>query len=221
MLDLSSNYCAHLRISGEYEELQKVVLEFYNKWKPKALIGGYEEKENNHHCHVHIEFTEEQMKYQETSKGKTARSEFFKKHGFSGKYNYSKVTKTALQNIKYVIKDDEIFIYHNVTEAQIEELKQMVVKVQESMKKDARHKLLEAFNEHVEKLKTEEQINKCKLGASLANLAEWIGNYYIDVYDKEPPLSHIKGYTLYIARKQQHFQYVELQANSFYSSMFK
>ncbi len=65
--------------------------------------------------------------YQNTNAGKTARAAFFRKHNLVGLYNFQQMEKTAVENIQYCIKDDDIIYKHNCDDAQIEEIRQMVI----------------------------------------------------------------------------------------------
>lgn len=223
MFDLESKYCFHLRITGTREKCIEAVTAFKNKWCPMAAITGFEKSQKEvEHCHTHIQFDYAQHEYHMASKGKTARSEFFKKLDLSGKYNFDKVVKMPIDNLKYCLKDDDIIYQHNVNAEQLQQIKNMVIEVKESMKMETRDKLLNLYKEHLKTMKdflskfddpgftngirnpvkyTAEDVSRRLDIQELSYIARFIHNVYINQWSKEPPLSHLKGYVLYIAEK--------------------
>lgn len=229
MFNLESKTCFHLRITASSEKSKEVMMIFIAKYKPKSCITGHEtSKEGVEHSHTHLEFDDAGYQYHISDKGKTSRSSFFKKLELAGLYNFQKVEKTALQNIQYCIKDDHIIFGLNMNQPQIEEIKKMVVEIQKSMKMEQRNKLLEAFREahkHISRtiLKAigpldDGFIEVCnpEYPSKLHEIAEWIHWHYIDVYDKPPPIIHMREYVLWIASKQ-----CNMDTKSYYFNMFK
>ncbi len=104
-------------------------------------------KEGVHHSHSHIEFNKKEFDCQISNNGESSRSSFFKNENLSGLFNFQQLNKTPVDNIKYCIKEDDIIYELHTDEAQLDEIKQMVLAVQKSMKMEQRDKLLEAFIE--------------------------------------------------------------------------
>lgn len=202
----------HLRITIEREEADKILNQYVNKFKPTTYVFSYEEVEDNHHIHGHLE-------YEVIPKRQTI-SDFFKRHNLSGCYYHKEIDKDPINNLLYVLKDLDV-IDHNLEEERYNTLIEATKRINEDKKKQARHKLLEIIeadlkpfferepkqkeNETMDEL--EEYIEARTQWATecpymqLSDIADRIMTIYIDVYDKEPPLAHMRGYVLYIAQK--------------------
>lgn len=228
MFNLESKHCFHLRITAKKELCKEILLAFIGKYKALAAVTGFEtSKEGVEHSHTHLEMTSAEYEYHISDKGKTARSAFFKKHNLAGLYNFQKLDTTPLQNIQYCIKDDDIIFGLNMDKAQLEEIKKMVVKIQQNMKMEMRNKLLEAFREahkdiprmihkDIGGLDDAIEIINPEYPNKLHEIAEWIHWHYIDVYDKPPPIIHMREYVLWIASKQ-----CNMDTKAYYFNMFK
>lgn len=226
MFNLESKTCFHLRITAPEVVCKEVMMEFHQKFKPKSSIVAFEtSKQEVEHSHAHLEMSQSEYEYHISDKGKTARSAFFKKHNLVGKYNFQKLDSTALQNIQYCIKDDNIILELNVDSEQLQQIKNMVVAIQKNMKMDQRNKLLEAFIEthkHIPKivkftnsLDEIEDILNPEFPHKLYEIAEWIHWYYINIYDKPPPIIHMREYVLWIASKE-----CKMDTKTYYFNMF-
>jgi uncharacterized protein (UPF0297 family) len=130
---------------------------------------------------------------------------------------------------------------------------QKTKEIEEDKKLDQRHKLLNAFTKSLESTiklidGTAAIINKMEYcprtdpahiksyeeaksnlrfhlnKITLSYISQFIHNVYINDYDKEPPLNHIRGYTLYIASKYRgHYKIEENlqnQVQNYYAKMF-
>jgi hypothetical protein len=231
MLDLSSNYCAHLRITGDKTQCKTVIDAYFKKFKAVSAVCGYEEKGENHHMHCHIELDATTFEYHTSDKGKTARSAFFKKHHLTGLYNFDKLKKTPLNNILYVIKDLDIVAVRNVEDEQLEELRQMTSEINENKRLDQRHKLYEKFKEHIhnhELLKmdtigmTEYQLEEHRNIHRISYILKFIHKVYILEWDRDVPLGQLKAYVLYIAehisREKNPMISYDAQIHNFYEN---
>jgi len=102
----------------------------------------------------------------------------------------------------------------------------MVIKIQKNMKMEQRHKLLEQFKEdHKDIPKMIPDMAKGHEGQQIPNplypyklhkIASWIHDEYINKYDKEPPINHMRGYVLYIASKV-----CDMDTDAYYYNIFK
>lgn len=220
MFDLSSNFCFHLRITGDLSACILAVTEFCQKWSPVSAITGFERSEKGvEHSHTHIEFTKELYEYHDSDKGKTARATFFRKLNLAKLYNFQKLDKDPIFNLKYCIKDDDIIFKKSVDIKQLEEIKKLVLEVKESQKTESRHKLLTAFIKHIKQIinkfpyllvdTDENELSNDKQAIEyidkvqrLSYIAQFIHKLYINEWDKEPPVGNrMKGYVYYIAEK--------------------
>lgn len=183
----------HIRITGEREPLLELVKQYTAHYNVFKYIFSYEEVDDNHHIHGHIEYAKEPTKQ--------SISQWMKTKGYSGKYYHKKLDKDPKSNILYVVKDLDL-IHHNLSKEHIDFYKNETKKITENKKLEQRHKLLLEYNKYLE------TVQASKNFWTLPDLARWIMNHYINVYDKEPPLAHLKGYTIYIASKcTEHFHY--------------
>lgn len=202
----------HLRVTMEREEADKLLDKFVEKFKPITYVFSYEEVEDNHHIHGHLE-------YDSVPKRQTI-SDFFKRHNLSGCYYHKELDKDPINNLLYVLKDLDI-IDHNLEDERYNTLIEATKRINEDKKKQARHKLLEIIEADLKpyllkepKQKENETMDQYEEYLeehfkwsneapyiSLACIAKRIMNIYINDYDKEPPLAHMKGYVLYIATK--------------------
>lgn len=227
MFDLETKQCFHLRLTCERERSMEVIQLFIEKFTPVAVVTAHEfSKTEVAHSHSHIEMSKKEFDYHNTNAGKTARSAFFKKHDMAGLYNFQQLEKKAVENIKYCIKDFDIIYKHNCDDAQLETIRQMVIKIQKNMKMEQRHKLLEAFKEdHKDIPKMIADTSKDRKLTEIPNplypyklwqVAQWIHHHYIDVYDKPPPVVHMREYVLYIATKE-----CDMDTQEYYYNLFK
>lgn len=235
MLDLSSNYCFHLRITADKQKCKETLEAFIKKWEPVAMISGFElSKSDVSHCHVHLEYTKELYDYHNSDKGKVARGAFFKKNDLVGLYNFQKLNKQPINNILYVIKARHIILQKNITEEEICSLFDKTTQIEESKKLDTRHKILEEFKQHITKFKfeelpddsiedTDEQKQKrIRLGqvSELSYIALFIHKLYVVKWDKDPPLSNVKSYVLYVAEKINQLDlYVKYDIVGYYQTL--
>lgn len=202
----------HLRVTMEREEADKVLDKFVEKFKPITYVFSYEEVEDNHHIHGHLE-------YDAIPKRQTI-SDFFKRHNLSGCYYHKEIEKEPINNLLYVLKDLDI-IDHNLEQERYDTLIETTKRINDDKKKQARHKLLEIIeadlkpfferepkqseNETMDEYEKymeayQEWASTCPY-LTLSDIADRIMSIYIDDYDKEPPLAHMRGYVLYIAHK--------------------
>lgn len=190
----------HLRITGERKKIEKIIPIFLEKFKPITYVFSYEEKGDNHHVHAHLE-------YENVPKKQTL-SDFMSKNGFKEKYYHQKLDKEPLNNLLYVLKDLDI-ITHNLEEERYKALIETTKRINEDKKKNARHKLYEIIRKKMQdyldkKPNYEENKEAYEEWADnppftyLNDIADYIIDIYVIQYDKEPPLSHLKGYVLYI-----------------------
>ena len=198
----------HLRVTITRSDAPALIEKFLDAFLPALYVFAYEEKDANHHIHAHLEYNE--------NKGVPAKqtiSDFFKKNNLQGKYYHKSVKKDDNSNLLYVTKDLNI-LRHNVAELAMDEILNKTKAINKDKKLHARHKLLE-------RVKASQQLyldELAQLGvtdeneftlltvppppfAKLADSAVFIMNIYVDEYDKEPPLAHMRGYVLYIATK--------------------
>lgn len=226
MFDLESKTSYHLRITGERDDCIEMLQKFNDKWSAEKLIAGYEEVDENHHVHAHIQFDEKQAEYHDSDKGKSARSALFKKYNFAGLYNFQKLVKPPKNNICYVVKDLDVCVWVGISDEDIDEINEWNADIEKSKKQDQREKILEAITiDLVSYLKTydiqmnklyqlqnEEEIDQYtnlkrdlesgrSYRESLTYIAEFISKLYIREYNKEPPLNQMRQYTLYVAQK--------------------
>jgi len=198
----------HLRVTITRSDAPALIEKYLDAFHPMLYVFAYEEKDDNHHIHAHLEYNE--------NKGVPAKqtiSDFFKKNNLQGKYYHKSVKKDDNSNLLYVTKDLDI-IRHNVAELKMDEILNKTKAINKDKKLHARHKMLERV-----RAAQQEYLNElAKLGASedfefppedslimpfakMSDIAIFIMNIYINEYDKEPPLAHMRGYVLYIATK--------------------
>jgi len=198
----------HLRVSITREEAQAFIPKFLDAFLPMLYVFAYEEKDSNHHIHAHLEYNE--------NKGvpkKQTLSDFFKKNNLQGKYYHKSVKKDDNSNLLYVTKDLDI-LKHNVAELAMDEILNKTKAINKDKKLHARHKILEKVR--AVQLKYLDELKQLAITADnefppeniptppfckMSDIAVFIMNLYIDEYDKEPPLAHMRGYVLYIATK--------------------
>lgn len=191
----------HLRITGEREDIEKIIQEFIVKFRPITYVFSYEEVEDNHHVHAHLEY--------ENVPKKQSLSDFMSKKGFKGKYYHKELDKEPINNLLYVLKDLDI-ICHNLEQERYEQLIQTTKRINEDKKKNARHKIYElAYKKFITYIDNMPESSLAEFKdyrekqpfKSLSQITDFIIQLYVLDYDKEPPLSHIRGYVLYIAQK--------------------
>lgn len=209
-IDEIQNKGYHLRVTGEKKQLTELVEQYIKQFKPSVYIFAYEEKDKNHHIHGHLEYSKLPKSF------KQALSQWMKSRGYTGKYYHQQIVTTNEQNKLYITKDLDI-IKHNLTEEQMDQLKQATNEINEDKKLSQRHKLTQAFNDY---LSTQDPARVSKMYTELKDIAHWIMRYYLNKYDKEPPLAHIKGYTIYIASKCDIREQFSYQINHLFDNLF-
>lgn len=135
---------------------------------------------------------------------------------YNGKYYHQQVKTTNRQNMLYVVKELDL-VTHNLSPKMIAKLKELTDDINENKKMNQRHKLLIEYDTYLSKMTSTEITSQL---FTLPQLARWIMNYYITVYDKEPPLAHLKGYTLYIASKCKVRESYSYQLNNLFTNLF-
>lgn len=241
--DASKN-SKHLRITGTKEHLSKIIDDFVKKFKPVAYIFGYEEKGDNKHVHGFIIYDKQPA----TS---TLSDFFKKHVGSGTRgapnYYHKGCETNDLNNALYVMKELDL-LKHNLSDRRFNELKQTTIKINEEKEQNQRHKLLNAFTNFMKdneikyknytdtlfkltplnkedfqlmstiEAKQKELISEIQC---LSYIAKFIHKAYIEEYDKEPPLNHIKGYCLYIAHNYKSTQFTYQYAiERYYERMF-
>lgn len=198
----------HLRVTCDREPGKKLMDEYIKKFKPETYIIGYEEVDKNHHIHCHLVYS--------TVPSKQSISQWMKVREYSGKYYHQQVKTTNKQNIMYVVKDLDL-ISHNLPPEHIKKIIELTEEVNENKKMSQRHKLLIEYDKYIDTF-TDDEFVKAKF--TIASIARWIMRYYISVYDKEPPLAHIKGYSLYIANKCKIKQQYDIELSHLFDHLF-
>lgn len=221
----------HLRITTPREAALAIIDKYLDAFHPVLFCFSYEEVGDNKHIHAHLEYSE----HHGVPKKQTL-CDWFKKNDLKGKYYHKEVEKDNNSNIQYVIKDLDI-LKHNIAELAMDELMNKTKKINADKKKNARHKLLELVEaRHREWLALEPKKNEDDLPVyegpikewleaapfqKLSDIAYYIMRVYIDDYDKEPPLAHMRGYVLYIALKLQvllNCQHIDIELNHYWDS---
>lgn len=197
----------HIRVTGERDKLKQLAELYVKQYKPVVYAFSYEEVDENHHMHGHLEYIK--------APTKQSISQWMKGKGYSGKYYHQDVKTTSEQNLIYICKDLDI-IFHNLTAERFTELKTMTKAINDNKKMDQRHKLLMEYNKYLVSI----NYDNVAQSWSLAKLARWIMHHYIDVYDKEPPLAHLKGYAIYIANKCLAHEYYHLEISHLFDNLF-
>ena len=177
----------HCRITLSQEHHLQIVEKFIVHFQPQKLLSGSEvSKEGVEHMHMHIVYS--------IQPSQQAVQRFMNKNGIVGgqMYFHKKCDKAPRNSEMYTLKDCNPILIHNYSEEELEEIKGGIQAVQDNQKLDSRDKLFELCKaKHV--------------GASpfsyLHQISLFIHNTYVFEYKKEPPLAHIKAYTLYIASK--------------------
>lgn len=183
----NKDLCRHMRITISREDAPNIISAFVKKFKPIVYVFGYEDKPNNKHIHGHLEF-----KSEEDIPKSSTRSDFFKKHKLSGKYYFKELDKEIKNNLLYVVKELDL-LQNNLSEDEVEELREMTDAINEDKKKDPKIKLLERIKI---KIKAGDMI----IGS--AQIAREIHNIYVDEWDKlSPPNGLLQQYTLFIMQK--------------------
>jgi len=197
----------HLRVTITRLDAPALIAKYLDAFLPMLYVFAYEEKGDNHHIHAHLEYNE--------NKGVPAKqtiSDFFKKNNLQGKYYHKSVKKDDNSNLLYVTKDLDI-LKHNVAELEMDAILNKTKAINQDKKTHARHKMLERVRAsqqlYLDELAQLATVNDNEFPdalppppfARLSDIAVFIMNIYIDEYDKEPPLAHMRGYVLYIATK--------------------
>lgn len=205
---LNDETAYHLRVTCEREPGKKLMEEYIKKFKPDSYIIGYEEVDENHHIHCHITY--------QTVPSKQSISQWMKTRDYSGKYYHQQVKTTNKQNILYVVKELDL-VLTSWSANSINKLKQLTEEINENKKMNQRHKLLIEYNKYLSTYTAEQFMTTL---FTLPGLARWIMNYYVKVYDKEPPLAHIKGYTIYIASKCDIYEKYQHALDHLFDNLF-
>jgi len=204
----SSDYAFHLRITGERDKLKQLTEQYIAQYKPYAYAFAYEEVDDNHHIHGHLEYNKVPTKQ--------SISQWMKVKGYSGKYYHQLVKTTVEANLIYICKDLDI-LYHNIVPSRMEHIMKKTKEINANKKLEQRHKLLMEYNKYIATYTIKDfQTTLFTLPA----LARWIMYHYINTYDKEPPLAHLKGYTIYIASKCDIKDKYETKLNQLFDNLF-
>lgn len=240
----------HLRITGSKEVLKPIIEFFIKKFDPTKYLFGFEQKDDNRHVHGHLEFENPPARQRISDFFK----KHFNDDIISGRLYYFKaIAKSKEANILYAMKEQDI-ITHNLTDEEYGRLMQKTKEIEEDKKLDQRHKLLNSFTKSLEtKVKILEETQKIinRLEAELdkdkknierltvakqeyrhhfeevtklSYISRFIHKVYVTEYDKEPPLNHIRGYTLYIASKyngnDKIRERLQSEVDAYYERMF-
>lgn len=203
--------CYHLRITAKWAEIEKgLIRDFLIKFEPATYVFSEEiSKQDVIHIHGHLEYEE--------APSKSTLSDLFKRYKLSGLYYHKQLVKDKENNLLYVCKDLNIKS-HNLEQYELDEIISKTTAINEDKKRDTRHKLLELYNKWFDDnynnyvIKTVNEITLTEETThkitefdtyinELDNIAMFINDLYIEVWDKEPPLAHLSGYVLYIATK--------------------
>lgn len=214
----------HVRVTLTRDDSVKVCKQIVEHFKPIRYICGYEEVGDNKHMHMHIETSKEQRDYLISGAGKNYKSTFFKKIGYSGKY-YFQECEDPKGNELYVAKDLDI-VDHNYEEEDYDLIINETKKINENKKLEQRDKLLEAFKQEYKDIPKQIKSNDNALDDllfidnpdyphELWQIAQWIHWQYINIYNKPPPIVHMKEYVLWIASKME-----LMDTESYYRKMF-
>ena len=215
----------HVRVTLTRDESVKVSKQIVEYFKPKQYIVGYEEKGDNKHMHMHIEFDEpEDAAYLVSAAGKSYKAAYFKKIGYAGKYYFKECTDPYANKL-YVAKDLDI-ICHNYEEEEYDEIINATTKINENKKMDQKDKLLEAFREEFKDVPKyvqkpddldEIMILNDERPHKLSDIADWIHWHYINKYNKAPPAPHLmREYMIWIASLEK-----VMDTKAYYYNMFK
>lgn len=204
----------HLRITAKWAEIEKgLIRDFLTKFEPVTYIFSEEvSKENVIHIHGHLEYKD--------VPAKSTLSDLFRRHKLSGKYYHKQLVKDKENNLLYVCKDLNIKL-HNMEQHTIDEIISKTIEINEDKKKETRHKLFELYKKWFDEVRPKCDYKKVIINDfgdeietveyavtefgpflnALETIALFINDLYINKWDKEPPLSHLSGYVLYIATK--------------------
>jgi len=123
----------HFRLTIERAEALVFIQAFLHKWKIDKYMFAYEEKDENHHIHGHIEWTEIPTKQQ--------LSVYMKKMGFAGKYYNDTLKKDPMNNLLYISKDLDL-LDTNYEDEFVDKIVNQTEKINVDKSMDMRHKLL-------------------------------------------------------------------------------
>lgn len=201
----------HFRLTAKWSDAEKTIIDFVRKYKPTTYVFSEEvSKQDVIHLHGHLEY--------EAAPAKSTLSDFFKKHGFSGKYYHKQCEKDKQNNLLYVCKDLDIK-FHNLEEAYYNDILDKTQQINDDKKRETRHKLFDLyFKWYEENIAQCSTVEKCEITLTektyydtptefgpyiceIENIALFINDLYVNEWDKEPPLAHLSGYVLFIATK--------------------
>lgn len=195
----------HLRITLSKETASKLIPLFIEKFKPDVYIFAYEEVGENKHIHAHLE-------YKDKEPSKSTLSDWFKKENLSGKYYCKTLDKEPINNKLYVVKDLDI-LNTNITEEELEELRQKTADIEEDKAKDIKVKL-------VERIKKKIQADEMTISSS--GIAEAITDIYVDEWDKLPPPYGLQQqYTVYIMKKLMNDESIVIQERNYLREQYR
>lgn len=216
----------HLRVTCDRETGIKVSNDFIDKFKPLEYAVSYEDKDGNQHIHAHL--------YYDNVPKKQTISDFFKRYENVKGYYHKELKKEPIDNLLYVLKDLDI-IRHNIDQERYQQLISTTKRINADKKKHARHKLLEIieeeyrqFNEKAPSSDNLEQYLQYYEKAPyvhLSDISRKIIKIYVEDYDKEPPLAHLRGYVLYIAQKmikqwERPNCHIKMELDIYYDKLF-
>lgn len=217
----------HLRVTCNREVSVKISDEFTKKFSPVEYAYSYEEKGDNLHMHGHLCYYDSEVPKKQTL------SDFFKKHNLIGLYYHKELTKEPQNNLLYVMKDLDI-IKHNLALEYYDVLMKSTKRINEDKKKHARHKLLDIIKqEHLQFIENSPSNDNVEEYLSyyekapyqhISDITKRIVRVYVEDYDKEPPLAHIRGYVLYISEMMKQYWehpscHIKFELNIYYEKL--
>lgn len=185
----------HLRYSVNSREDGFSVLEEYLASFPVyRIITTYEEKDDNKHCHSHIQYKET---YDPTTNAsKVKRTTFFKKMKEKGfipdkpEASYHELLKkTELENIAYIIKDNDIIYQDGIEPELLEEAQNYSLRVETEKKTPMKHQLQKLW------------ADKNGIPLNKQQLYLFIDTYHIERDYLPPNMSQKLQYAIYILHK--------------------
>jgi len=180
----------HFRLTIERDEALVFIPLFIQKWQHLVkYLFTYEEKGDNHHIHGHLEWD----KY-----SKQTMSDWMKLMKKSGKYYNDDLQKTAKENLLYITKDLDV-LATNYSDEEVDAIIKATMAINEDKAMDMRHKLFNLVKDNM-------SIQTVK------DLKKFIYLHYVNVLDKEPPFTHLRGYMAYIALKMDRLREEYMEA---------
>lgn len=180
----------HLRVTCDKETANKIWPLFVKKFNPTVYIFGFETKGDNHHFHGHLEY--------EIEPKKSTVCDWFKSQNLSGKYYHKELDKDPINNKLYVVKDLDI-LGHNLSDDELEYLKERTEEIDLDKSKDIKVKLYERIKK---RLLTYDEFGHCDMVPTSHGIAMAVTEIYVDEWDKlPPPFGLHQQYVLYLLKK--------------------